>query len=192
MTRSDARAALAATLATLGLTACVSSRPAPVEFPGAIARQAAQPPATIDLLSRAAILAHVTWTRGPIVQASQAAMQCVPYARARSGLTIFGDANTWWDQARGRFTQSRTPRAGAVIAMGGTPRGHLAVVTHIVTPREILVDHANWLGEGEIQTGALIVDASPDNSWSHVYVWHAPSAALGARAYPAQGFIGPG
>jgi hypothetical protein len=29
-------------------------------------------------------------------------LQCVPYARQVSGIQIYGDAWTWWDQAAGR------------------------------------------------------------------------------------------
>ena len=29
-------------------------------------------------------------------------LQCVPYARQVSGIQIYGDAWTWWDQAEGR------------------------------------------------------------------------------------------
>ena len=30
-------------------------------------------------------------------------LQCVPYARDVSGIQIYGDAHTWWDQAQGRY-----------------------------------------------------------------------------------------
>ena len=29
--------------------------------------------------------------------------QCVPFARLMSGIQIFGDAHTWWQQAAGRY-----------------------------------------------------------------------------------------
>ena len=31
-------------------------------------------------------------------------LQCVPYARQVSGIRIFGDAHTWWDQAEGHLS----------------------------------------------------------------------------------------
>ncbi|HXD02460.1 MAG TPA: CHAP domain-containing protein, partial [Novosphingobium sp.] len=42
-------------------------------------------------------------------------LQCVPYARAVSGVLIFGDARTWWDQADGRYARGTTPKVGAVM-----------------------------------------------------------------------------
>ena len=33
--------------------------------------------------------------------------QCVPFARAASGIQIYGDAWTWWDQAEGRYQIGR-------------------------------------------------------------------------------------
>ena len=30
-------------------------------------------------------------------------LQCVPYAREHSGIKLFGDAYTWWDQAEGKY-----------------------------------------------------------------------------------------
>lgn len=174
------------------ITGCASSRAAPVEYPGALARQGVQTTIAGGVIARSAIMAVVSWSRAPQVRATGTNLQCVPYARGRSGIDIFGDANTWWTQAAGRFERGDRPRVGAVIAMGGTPRGHIGVVTRIISDREILVDHANWLGDGEIQTDALMVDASAANDWSHVYVWHAPSETLGVRPYPVQGFIGPG
>src|SRR5262245_547377 len=41
--------------------------------------------------------------------------QCVPYARSRSGIGIFGDARTWWDGADGQFARGSVPAAGSVL-----------------------------------------------------------------------------
>ena len=30
-------------------------------------------------------------------------LQCVPYARDVTGIDIYGDAHTWWQQAAGRY-----------------------------------------------------------------------------------------
>ena len=35
--------------------------------------------------------------------------QCVPYARSRSGIKIFGDAYTWWDGAQGQYARGSLP-----------------------------------------------------------------------------------
>jgi hypothetical protein len=36
-------------------------------------------------------------------------LQCVPYARQASGIQLFGDARTWWDQAAGRYSRGHAP-----------------------------------------------------------------------------------
>ena len=123
-----------------------------------------------------------------VIRAAQP-LQCVPYARQRSGVLIFGDANTWLQQAQGRYEIATLPQVGAVLALGGTPGGHLAVVTAVLSETEILVDHANWGNDGAIHLNAPVIDASGRGDWSAVRVWHMESGQLGARAYPVRGFI---
>jgi hypothetical protein len=122
-------------------------------------------------------------------------LQCVPYARDVSGVGIWGDANTWWSRAAGRFPRSSEPEPGAVMVMRGasSARGHVAVVRKVVSDREIVVDHANWLNTGEISLDNPVMDVSEDNDWSRVRVWYAPGGHYGGRVYEVQGFIlGPG
>jgi hypothetical protein len=119
-------------------------------------------------------------------------LQCVPYARSHSGVHLWGDAYTWWDRARGRFGRSSTPEPGAVMVIRGyddDARGHLAVVRRVLSDREIVVDHANWLNGGEISLDSPIMDVSDDNDWSEVRVWYAPGHHYGGRVYQVQGFI---
>jgi hypothetical protein len=121
-----------------------------------------------------------------------AVLQCVPYARAQSGIDIYGNAGTWWDQAEGRYARGKTPRVGAVLAFQPTramPIGHVAVVAEIVDERHIYLDHANWSGPGSIERRALAEDVSPNGDWSEVRVWYAPQGALGRRVNPTFGFI---
>lgn len=124
-------------------------------------------------------------------------VSCVPYARARSGIQLQGDAWTWWDAAAGRYERGRAPQPGSVLVLHRTPRmreGHVAVVSVVVGPREILVDHANWasgLARGRIATGQRVVDVSPRNDWSLVRVWYQRIGDLGTTAYPARGFVHP-
>jgi len=123
-----------------------------------------------------------------------APMECVPYARQASGIQIFGDASTWWDQAAGRYPRSSLPAPGAVLVMRGyndPTRGHVAVVTAVVSTRVIRVDQANWLNHGEISLSVPVMDVSPNNDWSQVRVWYIPTQDWGARVYQAQGFIHP-
>ncbi len=67
--------------------------------------------------------------------------------------------------------------------------GHVAVVTAVISPREIKVDHANWQNHGEIDLNMPILDVSPDNNWSQVRVWDPKSNQFGAHVYAISGFI---
>ena len=120
-------------------------------------------------------------------------LQCVPYARDHSGVKIHGDAYTWWDQAAGKYQRSSQPSAGAVMVLNnyaGPERGHVAVVRNLVGPREIRVDHANWLDDGSIYVNDPVEDVSSENDWSLVRVFNLKTGAWGGKVYPVQGFIG--
>lgn len=126
------------------------------------------------------------------VSNSRARLQCVPFARRESGVEIYGNANTWWRQAEGRYETDASPREGAVLVLRGyatANRGHVAVVREIVSPRLIIVDHANWLNGGEITRDVPIMDVSEAGDWSAVRVWHVPGRHWGGRTYNVQGFI---
>ena len=122
--------------------------------------------------------------------------QCVPFARAASGVRIYGDAWTWWDQAEGRYERGHRPRPGAVIVFPRSPRlrlGHVAVVSRIVEPRVLMLTHANWSrqnGErGHAEQDVTLHDVSARNDWSQVKVWYRDSDGLGGTVYPVDGFI---
>jgi surface antigen len=120
-------------------------------------------------------------------------LQCVPYARDHSGIRIFGDAYTWWDQAAGRYMRSSLPREGAVMAFvhyAGIQRGHVAVVHQIISTRKIRIDHANWFDDGKIYVDDPVEDVSLGNDWSLVRVWNMHTGSWG-KAYDVQGFIWP-
>ena len=123
-------------------------------------------------------------------------LECVPFAREMSGLAIYGDARTWWDQAAGRYAEGSRPRVGAVLAFrphGAMRLGHVAVVSRIVADRIIMVTHANWsrIGgvRGRIERDVTIVDVSDVGDWSRVRVWWDGNRGLGGTAYPVFGFI---
>ena len=124
-------------------------------------------------------------------------LSCVPYARARSGIVLRGDAWTWWDSAAGLYRRSGVPVEGAVLVINRTGRlrdGHVSVVTRVVGAREIRVDHANWdsgAGKGRVARDQPVIDVSPGNDWSVVRVWYPPVSGLGASAYPVRGFVLP-
>src|SRR5689334_8493577 len=120
----------------------------------------------------------------PQVLEGRARLQCAPFAREQSGIEIYGNANTWWGQAAGRYPRSNSPAPGSVLVMRGyndARRGHVAVVREVVSSRVILVDHANWLNRGEISTNVPVADVSPNNDWSEVRVWWIPAGQWGAR-----------
>ena len=75
-------------------------------------------------------------------------LECVPFARQVSGIQIFGDAWTWWNQASGRYAEGATPKVGAVLVFrpyGVMKLGHVAVVSRIVSDRILMVTHARHL-----------------------------------------------
>lgn len=132
---------------------------------------------------------------GAGIETPETPNQCVPYARARSGVTLYGDANTWWAQAAGRYARGYAPLLGSVIVLTGYAsdgRNHLGVVSETVSDREIRIDHANWLNDGNIYTDDPVVDVSANNDWSQVRVWNARTRAWGSKVYIVEGFIGPG
>ena len=128
----------------------------------------------------------------PTVEKGLHRISCVPYARERSGLQIFGDAKYWWDRAKDLYARVTAPAADAVMVFSGSNRirrGHVAVVTAVISPREIKVDHANWQNHGEIDLNMPVLDVSKDNDWSQVRVWDPKSSQYGARVYSISGFI---
>lgn len=116
---------------------------------------------------------------------------CVPFARTASGIDLKGNAETWWNKAKGLYQRGHDPAIGSVVVFSGTrklPMGHVAVVSDVVSPREILIDHANW-HRNEVSLKMAVVDVSPANDWTRVRVETEPGT-LG-RPYPVSGFIYP-
>lgn len=121
-------------------------------------------------------------------------LQCVPFARDVSGIGLFGDANTWWQKAEGVYPRSRIPSVGAVIVIrtfDDNSRGHVAVVSQILSDREVLVDHANWHGREEVTVNVPVRDVSEQNDWSSVNVWWLDTNSWGTKDYIVDGFIHP-
>jgi surface antigen len=118
----------------------------------------------------------------------------VPFARAVTGIEIYGDAWTWWDQAAGRYARGQAPQLGAVLTLRRDKRlrsGHVAVVAAIKSEREILVSHANWGSDGDtrgvIHARQPVIDVSPANDWTEVRMMNTKGSF--GRIYPAHGFI---
>lgn len=130
--------------------------------------------------------------------AQEPLLQCVPYARQVSGIQIFGDAHSWWQQAAGKYERGQRPVVGAVMAFKpyrAMQLGHVATVSRVIDKRRVLLDHANWSPidgrKGQIERNVLAEDVSAANDWSEVRVWYAPIGALGTTRYPVHGFIYP-
>ena len=122
-------------------------------------------------------------------------LSCVPFARERSGLRISGDAWQWWQAAAGQYERSKAPQPGSVLVFQRTsrnPQGHLAVVSRVVSAREIRVDHANWASgraRGQIAHNQPVLDVSLRGDWSLVRVWYPPVDDFGGTQFPTYGFI---
>jgi len=163
-------------------------RPAPELTPREIApapmADLAAPPRLPDAVAAA-----------PSVETPLHRLFCVEYARMRSGLEVFGDARHWWDRAKNLYARVSHPVEEAVMVFSGSKRlkrGHVAVVTEIVSPRQILVDQANWQNRGEIDHATPVLDVSAANDWSQVRVWDMRSGTFGSHVYAISGFIAKG
>jgi len=144
------------------------------------------------------LAAAAVMTLAPAGAIADTYWQCVPFARLISGIQIFGDARTWWQQAAGRYETGIQPRAGAVLCFKPTSRmrlGHVAVVSQVLTDRVVQITHANWSpiegSRGKVEKDVTVVDVSPNGDWSQVKVWYDPTKDLGNSTYPTHGFIYP-
>lgn len=131
-------------------------------------------------------------TAGPSLGASNS-LECAPFARQVTGIQLYGQAYSWWDQADGRYAKAQEPIEGGVLVFrrsGRLPYGHVSVVARQVSDREIRVTQANWVHR-RVTRDEAVVDVSPRNDWSRVRVWWAPSNVLGTTVFPTYGFIAP-
>lgn len=124
--------------------------------------------------------------------------ECVPFARLASGIALYGDAWTWWAAADGRYRRGTVPREGAVLVFRQSQRlrlGHVAVVSRVLTPRVVMVTHANWSRlngvRGHVERDVTLTDVSQRGDWSQVRVFYRDTDGLGASTYPVYGFIYP-
>jgi hypothetical protein len=118
-------------------------------------------------------------------------LECVPFARALSGIRLAGAADDWWRQAEGRYERGDRPSIGSVLVLQRSarlPSGHVAVVSQVIDRRQVLVTQANWVHH-RITQDQPVIDVSATNNWSAVRVWWPPTGAMGVADYPAYGFI---
>ena len=76
---------------------------------------------------------------------------------------------------------------------GKMTRGHVAVVSQVLTDRVAQITHANWsrIGgtRGQVEKDVTVIDVSPSGDWSQVKVWYESAGDLGGTVYPTYGFI---
>jgi surface antigen len=114
----------------------------------------------------------------------------VAYARDVTGVHLDGNAAAWWPHAEGRYERGHKPEVGAILVFKAAGRmhvGHVAIVSRVVGPREVLVDQANWV-RGRVTKAMSVVDASPLNDWTSVKVQF---GGTHGRDNPTYGFIYP-
>ena len=127
---------------------------------------------------------RTSWHRG-------GGLQCVPFARENSGIELSGNAGTWWASAAGLYERGARPEVGSILNFRATQHmrmGHVAVVTNVISPRHIEIDHANWGAPGRISRNIDVVDVSPANDWTEVRVALSQAEDYGS-VYPTFGFI---
>lgn len=120
----------------------------------------------------------------------------VPFTRQATGIMLYGDASTWWNQAAGKYERGNVPRVGSAIAFAKTERlpvGHVAVVSRIVEKRVLILTHANWTGQngarGHAEQDITLYDVSDRNDWSKVKVWYRDAEGLSDEIFAVSGFI---
>ena len=123
------------------------------------------------------------------------AISCVEFVHKVSSFKLSGNAWQWWKAAAGRYARGNDPEQSAVLVFdrsGKMRLGHVAVVSQVLDPRTIEIDHANWsvgrIGKGKVFHNMRVVDVSPRNDWTMVRVWNDVVHDFG-RPYKAMGFI---
>lgn len=66
--------------------------------------------------------------------------------------------------------------------------GHVAVVSDIVSAREVVINHANW-HRNRVSLEMSVKDVSENNDWTQVRVESNPGQY--GKTYPVNGFIYP-
>ena len=120
-------------------------------------------------------------------------IECAPFARALTGVRLTGAAADWWQEAASRYNRSSNPDVGSLLVFRRSsrlPDGHVAVVSDVVSSRQIHVAQANWVHH-RVTEDQSVIDVSAAGDWSLVRVFWPPSAQMGVTAYPTYGFIRP-
>jgi surface antigen len=160
-------------------------------------RTPADPSSPTSHTSAKRIIHAAAHGRSSVVRGHQYArggISCVPFARSDSGISVAGNAWQWWDNAAGVYARGSVPESGSVLTFRANGRmrlGHVAVVSRVINPREVEIEHANWWGpgmHGGVARNIPVVDVSEANDWSAVRVGLGQSGEFGS-VYPTYGFI---
>jgi hypothetical protein len=122
-----------------------------------------------------------------------APVECAPFARALTGVALSGAAADWWREAEGRYVRTQNPAVGSLLVFrrsGRLPSGHVAVVSAVLSRRQVMVTQANWVHH-RISEDQPVIDVSESGDWSAVRVWWPPSGQMGVADYRTYGFIRP-
>jgi len=100
------------------------------------------------------------------------AIECAEFVRKESKFWIFAHAYGWKETAKKTgYPIGNKPQTGAVLffpRQPNAPSAHVVIVTKITDSRKILIDHANWKRQGEIERGVVVEDVSKKGDWSQV------------------------
>ena len=133
----------------------------------------------------------------PVVTLSDASARIddVAYVKSVTGMAIPGEAWSWWDGSNGRYARGHRPMPSAVLVFRqqqNLPVGHLAIVTKVLSPREVRISHADWAStwatRGRITGNVPVLDVSRTNDWTQVRLWYANSGTVD-RVYDTYGFV---
>ncbi len=192
----DAEAARPGRQQTHAASPAQAARHAALPLRTTAATRPAKPQVRFSVVSGAHAASRPASFRRNVVRASYGGISCVPYARQATGMAISGNGWQWWGNAAGSYARGHRPESGSVLAFrssGNMRHGHVAVVSRVVAPRHVLIDHANWGGPG-IRRGSVmqdvhVIDVSEANDWTDVRVQIGRDAQSFGRSYPTYGFI---
>lgn len=97
------------------------------------------------------VLRREAWEPIPVVIKQKAIQSygngtCVPYARERSGLQLFGRADSFLDQAADAgYSTTTTPMVGSIVVLDEGYAGHVAVVEEILGD-SVRISEQNYKG----------------------------------------------
>ena len=176
---------------------CQFSSQSAVASPIKHSRSSAEQSASVSHTPSLNRVSHVA-TRGKFAYKGRhyagGGISCVPFARNDSGIAVSGNAWQWWDNAAGTYARGSMPESGSVLTFRANGRmrlGHVAVVTRVINPREVEIEHANWWGpgmHGGVARNIPVVDVSAANDWTAVRVGLGQTGEFGS-VYPTYGFI---